>query len=59
LDILLYGQGQIESTNLSVPHPRMWQRAFVLVPLSEIAPELVSTQDLLAVRAQAVQRIKP
>jgi 2-amino-4-hydroxy-6-hydroxymethyldihydropteridine diphosphokinase len=59
LDILLYGEGQIESTNLSVPHPRMWQRAFVLVPLFEIAPELVSTQDLLAVRAQAVQRIKP
>jgi 7,8-dihydro-6-hydroxymethylpterin-pyrophosphokinase len=37
----------------------MWQRAFVLVPLSEIAPELVSAQDLLAVRHQSVQRIKP
>lgn len=59
LDILLYGEGQIESANLSVPHPRMWQRAFVLVPLAEIAPELVSTQDLRAVTHQFVQKIEP
>ena len=32
LDILLYGQARISSQNLTVPHPRMWQRAFVLVP---------------------------
>lgn len=37
LDILLYNQENIESENLIVPHPRMFERAFVLVPLMEIA----------------------
>ncbi|WP_071461114.1 2-amino-4-hydroxy-6-hydroxymethyldihydropteridine diphosphokinase [Bacillus massilinigeriensis] len=36
LDILLYNQEDIETDTLIVPHPRMWERAFVLVPLSEI-----------------------
>lgn len=40
LDILLYGEETIESEELQVPHPRMLQRRFVLVPLAEIAPEL-------------------
>ncbi|MBY0242218.1 MAG: 2-amino-4-hydroxy-6-hydroxymethyldihydropteridine diphosphokinase [Burkholderiaceae bacterium] len=38
LDLLLYGQEQIDSPTLTVPHPRMCERAFVLVPLLEIAP---------------------
>lgn len=38
LDLLLYGQEQIASPTLTVPHPRMCDRAFVLVPLLEIAP---------------------
>ncbi|MDW0118720.1 2-amino-4-hydroxy-6-hydroxymethyldihydropteridine diphosphokinase [Sporosarcina thermotolerans] len=41
LDILLYNNDNIESENLTVPHPRMDERAFVLVPLMEIAPNLV------------------
>lgn len=40
LDILLYGGETISRTELQVPHPRMLQRKFVLVPLAEIAPEL-------------------
>ena len=40
LDILLYGDLSIEDANLSIPHPRMNERAFVLRPLSDIAPEL-------------------
>jgi 2-amino-4-hydroxy-6-hydroxymethyldihydropteridine diphosphokinase len=40
LDLLLYGDDVIESRDLSVPHPRMLERAFVLVPLLEIAPDL-------------------
>ena len=41
LDILLYGEEQIARPGLTVPHPRMHQRAFVLRPLVEIAPETV------------------
>ena len=41
LDILLYGDLTIDLPSLHVPHPRMLQRAFVLVPLLEIAPEIV------------------
>lgn len=40
LDILLYGDQQIQSPRLTVPHPRMWQREFVTRPLADIAPEL-------------------
>ena len=57
LDILLYGDSTIETAALTVPHPRMFERAFVLVPLAEIAPELVSAEQLAAVAAQAVSRL--
>ena len=40
LDILLYDQQIIDQPNLKIPHPLMHQRAFVLVPLSEIAAEV-------------------
>jgi 2-amino-4-hydroxy-6-hydroxymethyldihydropteridine diphosphokinase len=40
IDILLYGVETIDAPELQVPHPRMAQRKFVLVPLAEIAPEL-------------------
>ena len=54
LDLLLYGSASIDSDHLTVPHPRMWQRAFVLVPLAEIAPELVSDVRLQAVADQKI-----
>jgi 2-amino-4-hydroxy-6-hydroxymethyldihydropteridine diphosphokinase len=57
LDILLYGGGRISSERLQVPHPRMSQRAFVLVPLAEIAPALVSREQLDAVAAQSISRL--
>ncbi|MBI2859912.1 MAG: 2-amino-4-hydroxy-6-hydroxymethyldihydropteridine diphosphokinase [Chloroflexi bacterium] len=41
IDILLYGQEVIDTPDLVVPHPRMTDRAFVLVPLSQIAPDAV------------------
>jgi 2-amino-4-hydroxy-6-hydroxymethyldihydropteridine diphosphokinase len=41
LDILLYGQSIIRTELLQVPHPRMHRRAFVLLPLMEIAPEVM------------------
>ncbi len=57
LDLLLYGQGQINSPALTVPHPRMWQRAFVLLPLAEIAPHCVSQENLDAVGGQEITRL--
>ncbi|MES2296402.1 MAG: 2-amino-4-hydroxy-6-hydroxymethyldihydropteridine diphosphokinase [Pseudomonadota bacterium] len=41
LDILLYGDERIDQSALHVPHPRMHERAFVLLPLLEIAPDAV------------------
>lgn len=41
LDILLYNQENIKMERLTIPHPRMHERAFVLVPLNEIAPNTV------------------
>jgi len=41
LDLLLYGQRELDHPHLTLPHPRMHQRAFVLEPLAEIAAELV------------------
>lgn len=41
LDLLLYGNEQIDQANLTVPHPRMTERAFVIYPLAEIAPDLI------------------
>jgi 2-amino-4-hydroxy-6-hydroxymethyldihydropteridine diphosphokinase len=58
VDLLLYGDASIESPRLSVPHPRMGQRAFVLVPLAEIAPQLVSAAQLEAVAGQLIQRLQ-
>ncbi len=39
IDILLYGSRRIDLPDLVVPHPRMFRRAFVLIPLMEIYPE--------------------
>jgi len=55
LDVLLYGSDCIDSPHLVVPHPRMFQRAFVLLPLSEIAPQLVSAAQLAVVEAQRIE----
>lgn len=57
LDLLLYGSARIDSETLTVPHPRMRERAFVLLPLQEIAPELVSSDDLKRVADQRIEKI--
>lgn len=41
LDILFYGQRILGTEHLTIPHPRLGERAFVLVPLNEIAPDFV------------------
>lgn len=56
LDILRYGSQRIDTERLTVPHPRMHERAFALLPLQEIAPELVDAQQLEQVRDQAIEK---
>ena len=51
LDILLYGAEVLRGPRLVVPHPEMHQRAFVLVPLADLAPELLVPGHNLTVRA--------
>ncbi len=41
LDLLLYGDSTLHDPNLTVPHPRLHERAFVLEPLAELDPDLV------------------
>jgi len=57
LDILFFGDASIHSPELTVPHPRMFERAFVLLPLAEIAPDQVTSAQLAAVRLQSVKRM--
>ena len=57
LDLLLYGDACIDSPSLTVPHPRMMERAFVLIPLAEIAPDLVPAAALAAVAGQRIERL--
>lgn len=41
VDVLLYGDVRLDDPDLTVPHPRMWERGFVLAPLRDVAPQLV------------------
>ncbi len=50
IDILSYDNLQIQEETLIIPHPRMQERAFVLVPLAEIAPDFVPAGQLYNVR---------
>ena len=50
LDILLYDDRQMDSPSLTIPHPRMHERAFVLAPLTDIAPDLVHPRSRLTMR---------
>lgn len=64
LDLLLYGEITLAAPEATVPHPRLHERAFVLVPLVEIAPDLVvpgrgPVRELLAACAgQRVERLE-
>ena len=55
LDLLLFGSARLNTASLKIPHPRMHERAFVLKPLLEIAPDLPYGFD--ACRDQHVERI--
>ena len=62
LDLLLYGDAEIDTPELQLPHPRMHQRAFVLKPLLELDPAIAiprkgTARELLA--ACGAQRVEP
>lgn len=63
LDLLLVGSQQVLSGELTLPHPRLHQRAFVLLPLLELAPDLIHPtlgalqQHLPAVAQQAIKKL--
>lgn len=63
LDLLLYGDAVIDTLRLTVPHPRMHERAFVLAPLLEVEPDAVipgrgrAADYLPAVAGQAIVRL--
>lgn len=61
LDLLLYGQEEVNHPDLQVPHPRITERAFVLVPLAELCPERFLGKQKVkdwAVQAGMEQKIK-
>ena len=53
LDILFYDELVLETPTLTIPHPRIAERAFILVPLAEIAPELIHP-----VLGKSIQQLK-
>ncbi|MFQ5415686.1 MAG: 2-amino-4-hydroxy-6-hydroxymethyldihydropteridine diphosphokinase [Myxococcota bacterium] len=64
LDLLLYGDRCVEEPGLTVPHPRLHRRAFVLEPLREVAgnrvhPRLGETIDVLARRVRDPEAVRP
>jgi 2-amino-4-hydroxy-6-hydroxymethyldihydropteridine diphosphokinase len=60
LDILTFGDLRLDAPDLTIPHARLAERAFALVPLAEIDPAYVSLRDALpAADVAAVERIGP
>ncbi|MES2532863.1 MAG: 2-amino-4-hydroxy-6-hydroxymethyldihydropteridine diphosphokinase [Pseudomonadota bacterium] len=57
LDLLLHGDQQVDTPMLTLPHPRMAQRAFVLLPLAEIAPDRVAPDLIAEVADQPIERL--
>jgi len=55
LDLLLYGDRLLDEPRLRVPHPRMWERRFVLAPLAEIAPSVSDPRGGATVRERLEQ----
>jgi 2-amino-4-hydroxy-6-hydroxymethyldihydropteridine diphosphokinase len=58
LDIIIYGKSIVQEDGLSIPHPEMEKRAFVLIPLLEIDPELVHPRSQEPLR-KLLKHLKP
>jgi 2-amino-4-hydroxy-6-hydroxymethyldihydropteridine diphosphokinase len=58
LDLLRHGDTTMHSAALTLPHPRIGERAFVLLPLAEIAPALVTPEQLARVADQRIEKLR-
>lgn len=56
IDILVFGDHKIRTGDLEIPHPRMTDRAFVMVPLAELAPDLMVGEKTVREWAQRTDR---
>jgi len=56
VDVLLVGATEVHEPDLDVPHPRMWERGFVMVPLGELDPSLANAGDPAGRRWEGVRR---
>jgi 2-amino-4-hydroxy-6-hydroxymethyldihydropteridine diphosphokinase len=54
-DVLLVGDLVVDEADLIVPHPRMWERRFVLQPLAALAPDLVPAARLAAAGGEVIR----
>jgi 2-amino-4-hydroxy-6-hydroxymethyldihydropteridine diphosphokinase len=54
-DVLLVGDLVVDEPDLVVPHPRLWERRFVLAPLADLAPELVPADRLITAGGKVVR----
>jgi len=57
VDVLLFGDTELRDPELVIPHPRLRERRFVLDPLAELSPDLVTLGELAAVADQDCERI--
>ncbi|GGA53349.1 2-amino-4-hydroxy-6-hydroxymethyldihydropteridine diphosphokinase [Nitratireductor aestuarii] len=62
IDVLVYGEEKVQTDDLEIPHPRIAERAFVLVPLLEIAPEITvdgkrGAELLAAIGTDGVEKV--
>jgi 2-amino-4-hydroxy-6-hydroxymethyldihydropteridine diphosphokinase len=58
VDIIWIDGVEVDEPDLQVPHPRMWQRRFVLAPLRDLAPDLVSEAQVAAAEGE-LRRYEP
>ena len=58
LDVIFYGECELATPELTLPHPRWKERAFVVIPLAQVCPERVNKTLLAHVQHQAIERIE-
>lgn len=58
LDVIFYGECELATPELTLPHPRWKERAFVVIPLAQVCPERVNKTLLAYVQYQAIERIE-